>query len=166
MADIPEQVEEHIELQRPTWGWFTDVLAEFPWLYETNGGVFNLYKQPYWYAVVALVALAISVCTVSRAPPIWRTVRRPPKRVNAAYFERARHRASAELSAGDTVETGRLDLESRFRAARYRVEEVESADGEVMLFADSVRLGAVGHVCHSPGPAAAARRDAGDQVRG
>lgn len=136
LADIPEQVDEHIDAQRPTWGWFTDVLAEFPWFYETNGGVFNLYKQPYWYAVVALVALAISVCTVSRAPPIWRTVRRPPKRVNAAYFDRARHRASAAISSEDTADSARQGLESRLLAARYRVEEVESADGEVMLFAD------------------------------
>ena len=136
LADIPEQVEEHIEAQRPTWGWFTDILADFPWFYETNGGVFNLYKQPYWYAVVALVALAISVCTVSRAPPIWRTVRRPPKRVNAAYFERARHRASAELSEDEQADSARERLAARLRAARYRVEAVSSSDGEVMLFAD------------------------------
>ena len=136
LADIPEQVEEHIELQRPTWGWFTDVLAEFPWFYETNGGVFNLYKQPYWYAVVALVALAISVCTVSRAPPIWRTVRRPPKRVGAAYFERARHRASASLTDGDDAHSTRERLIGRLRASRYRVEEVASDDGETLLFAD------------------------------
>ena len=136
LADIPEQVEIHIEEQRPTWGDFTDVLAEFPWFYETNGGVFNLYKQPYWYAVVALVALAISVCTVSRAPPIWRTVRRPPKRVNAAYFDRARHRASAAIGDDETPATAREQLVTRLRAARYRVEEVEAGDGQVMLFAD------------------------------
>lgn len=136
LADIPEQVEIHIEAQRPTWGGFTDVLAEFPWFYETNGGVFNLYKQPYWYAVVALVALAISVCTVSRAPPIWRTVRRPPKRVNAAYFDRARHRASAAIEEDEQEGSARDQLVARLRAARYRVEEVSSTDGEVMLFAD------------------------------
>ena len=136
LADIPAQVEEHIEAQRPTWGWFTDVLADFPWFYETNGGVFNLYKQPYWYAVVALVALAISVCTVSRAPPIWRTVRRPPKRVNAAYFDRARHRASLELSADQEPDRAKDQLAARLRAARYRVEEVSSSGGETMLFAD------------------------------
>jgi len=136
LADIPEQVEIHIEAQRPTWGGFTDVLAEFPWFYETNGGVFNLYKQPYWYAVVALVALAISVCTVSRAPPIWRTVRRPPKRVNAAYFDRARHRASAAIGQDEQGGVARDQLVARLRAARYRVEEVSSTDGEVMLFAD------------------------------
>ena len=136
LADIPGQVEEHIELQRPTWGWFTDVLAEFPWFYETNGGVFNLYKQPYWYAVVALVALAISVCTVSRAPPIWRTVRKPPKRVNAAYFDRARHRASAAIGEDEEPESAREQLVKRLRAARYRVEEVDAGDGDTMLFAD------------------------------
>ena len=136
LADIPEQVEIHIEAQRPTWGGFTDVLADFPWFYETNGGVFNLYKQPYWYAVVALVALAISVCTVSRAPPIWRTVRRPPKRVNAAYFDRARHRASAAIGEDEQQGLAHDQLVTRLRAARYRVEEVSSSDGEVMLFAD------------------------------
>ena len=136
LADIPEQVELHIEAQRPTWGGFTDVLAEFPWFYDTRGGVFNLYKQPYWYAVVALVALAISVCTVSRAPPIWRTVRRPPKRIGAAYFERARHRSSAALLEGDDAQSARERLIARLRASRYRVEEVQSGDGETLLFAD------------------------------
>ena len=136
LADIPEQVEEHIELQRPTWGGFTDVLAEFPWFYETNGGVFNLYKQPYWYAVVALVALAISVCTVSRAPPIWRTVRRPPKQVNAAYFDRARHRASATIEEGESPAAAQQRLVQRLRSARYRVEEVDVGNGQTMLFAD------------------------------
>ena len=133
LADIPEQVQEHIEAQRPTWGPVTDILAEFPWFYETNGGVFNLYKQPYWYAVVALVALAISVCTVSRAPPIWRTVRRPPKRVNAAYFERARHRFAVDAPDGIDATAA---LTARLRAARYRVEPIASSDGASLLFAD------------------------------
>ena len=136
LADIPEQVEAHIELQRPTWGGFTDVLAEFPWFYDTKGGVFNLYKQPYWYAVVALVALAISVCTVSRAPPIWRTVRRPPKRVNAAYFERARHRASTALAAGEDLDAATARVASVLRGARYRVEQVSADSDGVVLFAD------------------------------
>ena len=136
LADIPSQVEEHIEAQRPTWGGFTDVLADFPWFYETNGGVFNLYKQPYWYAVVALVALAISVCTVSRAPPLWRTVRRPPKRVNAAYFERARHRHSIMLAEGTVSAAAQEGLIARLRAARYRVERVSVVGDEVLLFAD------------------------------
>ena len=127
-ADSPERVQEHVEAQRGTWGWFTDALADFPWFYEANGGVFNLFNQPYWYALVGLVAVAISVCTVSRAPPIWRTVRRPPRRVNAAYFERARHRFAAELPAGAEPEAAADALAAALRARRFRVSRV--ADGD------------------------------------
>ena len=123
-ADSPERVEEHVEAQRGTWGWFTDILADFPWFYEANGGVFNLFNQPYWYALVGLVAVAISVCTVSRAPPIWRTVRRPPRRVNAAYFERARHRFTADLPAGTGAEAAADALSAALAARRFRVSRV------------------------------------------
>ncbi len=123
-ADSPERVEEHVEAQRGTWGWFTDVLADFPWFYEADGGVFNLFNQPYWYALVGLVAVAISVCTVSRAPPIWRTVRRPPRRVNAAYFERARHRFAAELPAGTGAEAAADALSAALASRRFRVSRV------------------------------------------
>ena len=123
-ADSPERVEEHVEAQRGTWGWFTDILADFPWFYEANGGVFNLFNQPYWYVLVGLVAVAISVCTVSRAPPIWRTVRRPPRRVNAAYFERARHRFTAELPAGTGAEAAADALASALASRRFRVSRV------------------------------------------
>ena len=131
-AGVPERVEEHVEAQRPTWGGFTDVLADFPWFYETNGGVFNLFNQPYWYALVGLVAVAISVCTVSRAPPIWRTFRRPPKRVNAAYFERARHRFAAELPEGTGAAAAAESLAAALESRRFRVSRVpvpEIAEG-------------------------------------
>ena len=145
-ADSPERVEEHVEAQRGTWGWFTDVLADFPWFYEANGGVFNLFNQPYWYALVGLVAVAISVCTVSRAPPIWRTVRRPPRRVNAAYFERARHRFAAELPAGTGLEAAADALASALAARRFRVSRVAEGDS-------AGRAAALGR---SPGSAAGA----------
>ena len=136
LADIPEQVEQHIEAQRGTFGFTTDALAEFPWFYDARGGVFNLYKQPYWYALVALVALAIAVCTVSRAPPIWRTVKRPPRRVNAAYFERARHRFALDLAEPSTADAQAAALSDALRSRRYRVERIAESDGAVELFAD------------------------------
>lgn len=136
---VPEQVEAHVEAQRGTWGWATDLLADFPWFYETNGGVFNLFNQPYWYALVGLVAVAISVCTVSRAPPIWRTVRRPPKRVNAAYFERARHRFAADLPAGSGPAAAADALAGALAGRRFRVSRIDAAEsdpGALLLFAD------------------------------
>lgn len=136
LADIPEQVEQHIEAQRGAFGFTTDALAEFPWFYDAKGGVFNLYKQPYWYALVALVALAIAVCTVSRAAPIWRTVRRPPRQVNAAYFERARHRFALDAAEPSTADAQAAALTEALRARRYRVERIAESDGAVELFAD------------------------------
>ena len=142
LADIPEQVRQHIDAQRGTFGWATDALAEFPWFYDAKGGVFNLYKQPYWYALVALVAVAIAVCTVSRAAPIWRTVRRPPRRVNPAYFERARHRFALDLpknaAPGSPVSPSEraAALSAALRSRRYRVEPIAETDDAIDLFAD------------------------------
>ena len=136
LIGIPGQIEAHIDAQRGTWGWATDPLAEFPWFYDANGGIFNLYQQPYWYALIALVAVAIAVCTVSRAAPIWRTVRRPPRRVNAAYFERARHRYSRDLAAPLPLAESVAVVTAALRRRRYRVEQIAEADGAVELFAD------------------------------
>ena len=136
LIDIPGQVEAHVDAQRGTWGWFTDPLAQFPWFYNANGGIFNLYQQPYWYALVALVAVAIAVCTVSRAAPIWRTVRRPPRRVNAAYFERARHRHAADLTAPTPLGESVASVTAALRARHYRVEQISADEGAVELFAD------------------------------
>lgn len=111
----------------------TDALAEFPWLYDTNGGVFNLFNQPYWFALVALLALSITTCTTSRFPPIWRTVRRPQRRVNDRYFERARQRFdfASPAPAAATADA----LAAALRRRRFAVR-AEARDGSHYLFAD------------------------------
>lgn len=111
----------------------TDPLADFPWLYDTNGGVFNLFNQPYWFVVVAVLALAITTCTISRFPPIWRSVRRPQRRVNDRYFERARQRMDFANPA-DAATTTTL-LGDALRARRFAVH-VEQREGAHYLFAD------------------------------
>lgn len=136
LINIPGQIEAHIDAQRGAFGAATDPLAEFPWFYDANGGVFNLYQQPYWYALVGLVAVAIAVCTVSRAAPIWRTVKRPPRRVNAAYFERARHRFALDLPQFAAPAERARSLSDALRARRYRVERIAESDDAVELFAD------------------------------
>ncbi len=129
LLNNPETVRQHIEDQRGTWGWFTDVLAEFPWFYDAHGGIFNLFNQPYWWALIAVLAMAITTCTISRFPPIWRTVRRPPRRVNDAYFERARHRF-------DFATPPNADLiAAEFRHRHYSVR-TEERDGATYIFAD------------------------------
>ena len=111
----------------------TDALAEFPWLYDTNGGVFNLFNQPYWFALVALLALSITTCTTSRFPPIWRTVRRPQRRVGDRYFERARQRLDFASPAPAAATADALAAALRRRRFSVRAEE---RDGAHYLFAD------------------------------
>ena len=139
-VDTPSLVAQHVENQSGTWGVFTDPLAEFPWFYDANGGIFNLFNQPYWFLLVAILALSITTCTISRFPPIWRTVRRPQRRVNDRYFERARHRFEfANPVATGTDATGTdataATLAAAMRRRRYRVK-IEQRDGATYLFAD------------------------------
>ena len=111
----------------------TDILAGFPWLYDTNGGVFNLFNQPYWFALVAVLALSITTCTTSRFPPIWRNVRRPQRRVNDRYFERARQRLDFANPAPPAATADALAAALRRRRFRVRAE---ARDGAHYLFAD------------------------------
>ena len=138
-VDTPALVAQHVDNQRGTWGAFTDPLAEFPWFYDANGGIFNLFNQPYWFLLVAVLALAITTCTVSRFPPIWRTVRRPQRRVGDRYFERARHRLDFATPAAGPAPPNQANaaaaLAGALRRRRYRVQ-MEQRDGASYLFAD------------------------------
>ena len=129
LAGTRVRIDQHVDAQRGTWGPVTDVLAEFPWFYDAQGGVFNLFSQPYWYALVTLLALSITVCAVSRFPPIWRTLHRPQVRVGDKYFERARHRFDF------ATPTDPAALAAVLRRHRFRVHGKER-DGALYLFAD------------------------------
>ncbi len=111
----------------------TDILADFPGFYDTNGGVFNLFNQPYWFALVAVLALSITTCTTSRFPPIWRSVRRPQRRVNDRYFERARQRF--DFANPDSPAATADALAAALRRRRFSVRG-EARDGAHYLFAD------------------------------
>lgn len=128
-SDDAVQIQEHVDLQRGTWGPFTNILAEFPWFYDARGGIFNLFNQPYWYGLVAILALSITTCTVSRFPPIRRTVLQPPRRVPDAYFERARHRYDFTTPADADV------IAATLRRQHFKVQS-EERNGATYLFAD------------------------------
>ena len=128
-TDTPAAVDAFVNDQRGTWGAFTGILAEFPFFYNTNGGIFNLFNQPYWYALVAVLALSITTCTVSRFPPIFRTVRRPQQHVPDTYFERARNRFAFSTPADAWV------IERTFRRKHFSVR-VERRDQATYIFAD------------------------------
>ena len=116
--------------------------AHDAWM-ETQRGRYGTFAEPMraldlfavfhsvWFNGLFFVLLgAVAVCTCNRFAPTWRSVRRPLRRVNDRYFERAHARAVSE---------GPLELrtvENVLRAHRYRVERVAERDGAVYLFGD------------------------------
>ncbi|HEY8489576.1 MAG TPA: cytochrome c biogenesis protein ResB [Dehalococcoidia bacterium] len=125
---MPEFVRES-EAQRQQW------LATEAARYGALAGpmerlqLFEVFKS-YWFNAGLLVLLvSVSVCTVNRFPPIWRSIRRPPRRVNEQYFQRAHHRAAFTTPPDPDA------LVRVLRKQRYKVEETVQ-DGVRYLYAD------------------------------
>ena len=77
-----------------------------------------------------MIVAAVTVCTISRFPPTWRSVQRPPLRVGERYFEAARHRAAFTHAGGAEA------IEGLLRRRRYRVTRTHTGEGVTELFAE------------------------------
>jgi cytochrome c biogenesis protein ResB len=111
-----------LELQRNDYGVFTDLM--YRW------GLFDVFHTPWFNGLWLLIIVAVTVCTVSRFRPTWRSVQHPVKVVGDNYFDQARHRASFTLAGGAPV------LEDALRKRRYRVERTRDTDTGAYLFAE------------------------------
>ena len=111
-----------LELQRSDFGAFTDLLESL--------GLFDIFHSAWFTGLWFVIVTAVTVCTISRLPPVWRSVRRPPLRAGARYFETARHRASFTHTGGAAAVEGLL------RRRRYRVRRVHEGGGVTELFAE------------------------------
>lgn len=121
-----------------------DAVAEAAWLkseedtfgFLTAGmhrvGLFNIFHQDWFAALLALTALSTGAYVVSRFAGIWRAISNPRKRVPDRYFEMAPNRLTAE-SPLDVAK-----LETMLRRARYRVERFEEPVA-TYLFADRLQ---------------------------
>ncbi len=114
-----------IELRREDFGPFTAALDGLD-LFEV---FHSAWFAGLWFTIVA----AVTVCTISRLPPVWRSVHRPPRRVGERYFGTARHRASFTHAGGAQA------LEALLRKRRYRVTRAHAAGGVTELFAERHR---------------------------
>lgn len=86
MRGDEDAIARWIESVRPVYGGWTDVLNAI--------GVFTMFTSVPFLVVMALLALSIIACTVHRIPLLLRNARHPRTRVTAAFFERARLRAT------------------------------------------------------------------------
>ena len=111
-----------IELRREDFGPLTAALEGLD--------LFEVFHSAWFAGLWFTIAAAVTVCTISRLPPVWRSVHRPPTRVGARYFETARHRASFTHAGGAEA------LEGLLRRRRYRVTRAHAAGGVTELFAE------------------------------
>ncbi len=111
-----------LELQREDFGALTGLLDGL--------GLFEIFHSAWFTGLWFVIVAAVTVCTISRFPPVWRSVRRPPLRAGVRYFETARHRASFTHAGGTEVVEGLL------RRKRYRVRRVHEGEGITELFAE------------------------------
>jgi cytochrome c biogenesis protein ResB len=118
----PPAFEAWTEIQRETFGPFTEILRRL--------SLFEVFQSVWFNALLLLLMVSVGVCTANRFAPIWRTIRRPIRRVNDRYFETAHARAAFPTPADSRA------VESVLRRKRYKVETVQERDGARYLFAD------------------------------
>lgn len=122
MRGNPPARSAWLELQREDFGWLTGTLDGLD--------LFDVFHSPWFLALWFVIVAAVTVCTISRFPPTWRSVQRPQVRVNERYFETARHRASFTHAGG--VEA----VEGLLRRRRYTVTRTHEDEGSTELFAE------------------------------
>ncbi|MGD9894830.1 MAG: cytochrome c biogenesis protein ResB, partial [Dehalococcoidia bacterium] len=118
----PPAYDAWTEIQRETYGPATDIMRRID--------LFEVFRSVWFNGLLFLLLISVGVCTLNRFAPIWRTIRRPLRRVNDRYFETAHARAVFATPADPAA------VEAVLRRKRYEVETVAERDGARYLFAD------------------------------
>lgn len=102
---------------------------------------FDVFHSLVFSLTLALVAIAITVCTINRVPGIWRSIARPTVRTTRHFFHSAKPAASLRIPepSGAVAQ----DLTGILKARRYRVV-TERQDAEIHIYADKHRFGKLG----------------------
>ncbi|MEP6871452.1 MAG: cytochrome c biogenesis protein ResB, partial [Anaerolineaceae bacterium] len=111
-----------MELRRDDFGSLTGTMD--------RAGLFDIFHTSWFNGLWLVIILAVTVCTVSRFRPTWRSVQHPTKSVGDGYFESAHHSANFTHAGGVTA------VDALLRKKRYRVERIEGREGATYLFAE------------------------------
>ncbi len=101
----------------------------------------DVFRSPLFASLLAIIAIAIAVCTINRAPGIWQTISTPRIRTSPGYIDRAEVNArfTASMSAAD-LEAG---LRSELKSRRYRFMTEQVGD-QIHFYADKNRWAKLG----------------------
>ena len=102
---------------------------------------FDVFGSAIFAILLSVIAVAIAVCTMNRAPAIWGTINAPRIRTSTGYVERAE--VNAVFSQSGTVEELQRGLEAIFRKRRYRFFTEQVGD-DIHFYADKNRWAKMG----------------------
>ena len=111
-----------LEMRRADYGGLTATMD--------RAGLFDVFHTSWFNGLWVVIIVAVTVCTVSRFRPTWRSVQSPTKSVGDGYFESAHHAASFTHTGGVAA------VDALLRRKRYRVERIRETDGTTYLFAE------------------------------
>lgn len=101
----------------------------------------NVFHSLPFMFILALLSVAIAICTANRAPGMWKTIVEPTVRTSRGFLN------NAEINAAYSIESDRQSVVNGAVAAmkkrRYRVV-TEERDGETHVYADRFRFAKLG----------------------
>lgn len=130
MRSNPAARAAWLDVRREHFGPFTDGMDGL--------GLFDIFYAPWFYALWALIIVAVTVCTVSRFRPTARSVRHPQVVVPDRYFQSAHHRADFAHPGGWE------DVEAALRKRRFSVQRTRTDGETTYLFAQRYQWAAYG----------------------
>jgi cytochrome c biogenesis protein len=101
----------------------------------------DVFKSLPFAAILGILAIAITICTLNRAPGLWQSIAHPTIKTTHGFIR------NAELSLSTTSNKTREELSDEVCAAlanrKYRVI-TEDQNGETHIYADRFRFGKLG----------------------
>ncbi|MBA2248145.1 MAG: cytochrome c biogenesis protein ResB, partial [Chloroflexia bacterium] len=101
----------------------------------------DVYRSPAFAVLLAVMAVAIAVCTINRVPGIWQTINNPKVRTSSGFLNSADTSATF-VTAASTVEVHQR-FEEALRQKRFRVL-TQHVGVETHVYADKNRYGKMG----------------------
>ncbi|HEV2067282.1 MAG TPA: cytochrome c biogenesis protein ResB, partial [Thermomicrobiales bacterium] len=121
-SDVPQWIADAVPVAQPL------VDQWYAW---------DVYRSVPFAVLLAVIAIAIAVCTINRVPGIWQTITHPVVRTSSGYLNRAE--ASATFRTGREPRALQEEVAAALGKRRYRVLH-ERLGSETHLYADKNRF--------------------------
>lgn len=96
MRQDPQLVARWVGAMQRNYGVFTDPLYKV--------GVFDMYTSLPFRLLLGSLTVSVVVCTVNRAPAVWRAVNTIPFQRRVSYYEHAENHATSQQAPADAIE--------------------------------------------------------------